>query len=408
MLKWAVNQPRNSYLAKELLLGMEKGSGSRSGVETGSMEPKAEVVASSYSEFHALRGKLKRKSLGLAHGKENQLTSTPLPATTSSLTLNTRTPLLKDLSNILATPSPSVGVANGGAVAPLKFACTLPTFEAEYSPNAAVIPGSLIALRGVGIPDSYFEKPRYLEQKPLPHPHPHPHPHSHPAAPESGQTTLSSSQMGDVTLERMIDAILESNRKGPHPRQPRQHLRQRHRQQILRTSHTHTHTQVQTHSPTYRPAFDPASDLCEYWKSPSRRDSLPADHFEEREVRSPAPCHTQPLPLGVHSNGKRISLQLRRQRVVRRKRKIATKISSSVRQSAQKLLAAARSQSGGVASGQRCAQKRRHISPDSGHNSTSDFEEELMAMGSCAGRMQPAATKRRLSFSFAEDLFVEK
>jgi len=394
MLKWAVNQPRNSYLAKELVLGMGTASGS------GSLEPRPEhVVGSSYSEFHALRGKLKRKSLSLVlgQGKENQLTSTPLPA--SSLILNTRTPPLKDLSNILATP-PSGGGGGGAtaampsaAAAPLKFACTLPTFEAEYSPNATVIPGSLIALRGVGIPDSYFEKPRYLEQKDLPH----------PAPPAAGQTTLSSSQMGDVTLERMIDAILESNRKvlpnarQPHLRQPRQHLRQRHRQQVLRSSHNH----AQVPSPTYRPAFDPASDLCEYWKSPSRRDSLPADGFEEREVCSPVPVASCP----VQSQGKRHSLQLRRQRVVRRKRKITTKISSSVRQSAQKLLAAARSGSG--VPSHRSAQKRRHISPDSGHNSTSDFEEELVAMGSFGGRAE-AVTKRRLSFSYAEDLFVDK
>ncbi|KAH8367778.1 hypothetical protein KR084_002730 [Drosophila pseudotakahashii] len=396
MLKWAVNQPRPSYLARDELMAT------------------SDVVGSSYSEFHALRGKLKRKSLGLAQGKENQLTSTPLPA--SSLTLNTRTPLLKDLSNILATPPPQRGAGATGvptaaaAAAPLKFACTLPTFEAEYSPNAAVIPGSLIALRGVGIPDSYFEKPRYLEQKPLPHPH--------PAPPAAAQTTLSSSQMGDVTLERMIDAILESNRKvlpnaRQHLRQPRQHLRQRHRQQVLRSSHGQSATQ--THSPTYRPAFDPASDLCEYWKSPSRRDSLPADGFEEREVCSPAPL---PLASNPHqSQGKRHSLQLRRQRVVRRKRKITTKISSSVRQSAQKLLAAARSGSG---SGAAPAQKIRHISPDSGHNSTSDCELEeehcQLTRGLGGEELEDAcqldgmwlqvqardATKRRLSFSLAE------
>ncbi|XP_016942138.3 uncharacterized protein [Drosophila suzukii] len=389
MLKWAVNQPRPSYLAKDELMA------------TG------EVVGSSYSEFHALRGKLKRKSLSLVlgQGKENQLTSTPLPA--SSLILNTRTPPLKDLSNILATPpSGGVGGATGAvpsaAAAPLKFACTLPTFEAEYSPNATVIPGSLIALRGVGIPDSYFEKPRYLEQKDLPH----------PAPPAAGQTTLSSSQMGDVTLERMIDAILESNRKvlpnarQPHLRQPRQHLRQRHRQQVLRSSHSH----AQVPSPTYRPAFDPASDLCEYWKSPSRRDSLPADGFEERDVCSPVPVANP-----VQSQGKRHSLQLRRQRVVRRKRKITTKISSSVRQSAQKLLAAARSGSGAVP-----VQKLRHISPDSGHNSTSDceLEEEHCPLNRGLGgeELEDAcqldamwlqvqardATKRRLSFSLAE------
>ncbi|XP_017074344.1 uncharacterized protein LOC108110017 [Drosophila eugracilis] len=386
MLKWAVNQPRPSYLARDELMAA------------------SEVVGSSYSEFHALRGKLKRKSLGVAQGKENQLTSTPLPA--SSLTLNTRTPLLKDLSNILATP-PSGGARGvpAGAAATQKFACTLPTFEAEYSPNATVIPGSMIALRGVGIPDSYFEKPRYLEQKPLPHPH--------PAPPAAEQNTLSSSQMGDVTLERMIDAILESNRKvlpnpRQHLRQPRQHLRQRHRQQVLRNSHTHT----QTPSPTYRPAFDPASDLCEYWKSPSRRDSLPANGFEEREVRSPVPLTSNAIP----SQGKRHSLQLRRQRVVRRKRKITTKISSSVRQSAQKLLAAARS---GTAAAS--AQKIRHISPDSGHNSTSDceLEEEHCQLNQGFGgedledacqldamwlQVQARdATKRRLSFSLVEN-----
>ncbi|EDV46989.1 uncharacterized protein LOC6550654 [Drosophila erecta] len=397
MLKWAVNQPRPSYLARDE-----------------AMATSSEAVGSSYSEFHALRGKLKRKSIGVAAGKENQLTSTPLPA--SSLSLHTRTPLLKDLSNILATPPSggASGATGGAAAAPLKFACTLPTFEAEYSPNAAVIPGSLIALRGMGIPDSYFEKPRYLEQKPLPHPHPH------PAPPEqnSEQNTLSSSQMGDVTLERMIDAILESNRKvlpnatqqqhqhKHQHRQPRQHLRQRHRlrQQVLRSS------QTQTPSPTYRPAFDPASDLCEYWKSPSRRDSQPADGFEEREVRSPVPSESQ--------DPKRHSLQLRRQRVVRRKRKITTKISSSVRQSAQKLLAAARSGSAAAP-----AQKMRHISPDSGHNSTSDCEleeehcqlsrglelggeelEDACQLDAMWLQVQARdATKRRLSFSLVEE-----
>ncbi|SPP78595.1 Hypothetical predicted protein [Drosophila guanche] len=207
--------------------------------------------------------------------------------------------------------------------------------------------------------------------------------------------------MGDVTLERMIDAILESTRKAPAPRQQRQRLRHRHRHHPLSST---TSADTATHSPTYRPAFDPASDLCEYWKSPH------ASGYEEREVRSPQPppelpaTATAPAPAESQSQGKRRSLQLRRQRVVRRKRKIATRISSSVRQSAQKLLAAARS-----------AQKIRHISPDSGHNSTSDcdFEEEadsLSSLGACGGLGLglEAGTKRRLSFSFQEDLFVEK
>ncbi|XP_033241939.1 uncharacterized protein LOC108158109 [Drosophila miranda] len=416
MLKWAVNQPRPSYMEETTATPMRSGAGSaaearpRLGAGAGS-------GASSYSEFHALRGKLKRKSLclALAHGqgKENQLTSTPLPA--SSLPVHPRTPLLKDLSNMmsspLTTPTPTP------TLRPTAYASTLPTFEAEYSPSAAIIPGPLLALRGMGIPDSYFEKPRYLELKPLPLPLPVPQ----APATKSGQTTPSSSQMGDVTLERMIDAILESTRKAPAPRQPRQRLRQRHRHHPLSsTTSSSAAAAAATHSPTYRPAFDPASDLCEYWRSPH------ASGYEEREVRSPQPATVDGQPQSQsqspsqsqsQSQGKRRSLQLRRQRVVRRKRKIATRISSSVRQSAQKLLAAARS-----------AQKIRHISPDSGHNSTSDCEldEEhpipILAMGlglglggeeleaSCqldAMWMQAQAqvrdaTKRRLSFSMSE------
>ncbi|KAH8244756.1 hypothetical protein KR038_009552 [Drosophila bunnanda] len=414
MLKWAVNQPRPSYLARE---------------ETPVVP--VTTTTTSYSEFHALRGKLKRKSLCVGQGKENQLTSTPLPASS----LAPRTPLLKDLSNILATPPSGKGLGavaglQAGAVAPPKYACTLPTFEAEYSPTAAVIPGPLIALRGMGVPDSYFEKPRYLEQKPLPHPAPlqpsdQQEQQQHHQQ-QQGSTTLSSSQMGDVTLERMIDAILESNRKAPNSkarplrqRQPRQHLRQqqqmRHRQQLLRATSS-SGIPSGTHSPTYRPAFDPASDLCEYWKSPSRRDSLPADGFEEREVRSPLATATSAASQSnTKSKSKSLQLQLRRQRVVRRKRKIATKISSSVRQSAQKLLAAART--GGNPPP---AKMQRHISPDSGHNSTSDCELEedqpLVGLGVGNEELEAScqldamwlqsqvreATKRRLSFSLAD------
>ncbi|KAH8306526.1 hypothetical protein KR018_007133 [Drosophila ironensis] len=440
MLKWAVNQPRNSYLAQDLALGME--TGSAAGAAPGAVTVAAGTGsgATSYSEFHVLRmGKLKRKSLLVAPsslGKENQLTSTPLPTST----LLPRTPLLKDLSNILATPQAGVlPSAGSGARTTAKYACTLPTFEAEYSPSAAVIPGPLIALRGVGIPDSYFEKPRYLdhnhnhnqnqngshnqelgheqEQKSLlPPPSVAPVSVSVPIpapAPAKSNQTMSSNQMGDVTLELMIDAILESNRKAPgNPRQqPRQHLRQRHRQRQRereRGQREKEHLQAggtsagQSSTPTYQPAFDPASDLREYWKESS------GSAFEEREVCSPlAQIHNQSLTQNQNqSKGKRLSLQLRRQRVVRRKRKIANKISSSVRQSAQKLLAAARSGSGMP------AQKRRHISPDSGHNSTSDFDEEAEARGLALDtygvHFAEASTKRRLSFSFSDDVFVEK
>ncbi|XP_064556283.1 uncharacterized protein LOC135440840 [Drosophila montana] len=447
MLKWAVNQPRPSYLAEQP-------------GESGPDPDPGYQVNSSYSDFQAAapmalatpmrtaappmqRLKLKRQSLllpGLHLGKENQLTSTPLPAAVAA-----RTPLLRDLSNMMSplhTPSTmtmpmtmTMTMTTAKAKAAV-YASTLPTFEAEYSPsyrvdqsgennnnnnNNVIIPGALLALRGMGIPDSYFEKPRYLEQKPLPAPAPAP---PAPAIPNGEQTTLSSSQMGDVTLERMIDAILESTRKPPARVRARSHshsrLRQRPRQrpQPQQRLISTAGTAEASHSPTYRPAFDPASDLCEYWQPPVHPDA-----YEEREVCSPQPLFQSgsgadldlDLDLG---QGKRRSLQLRRQRVVRRKRQIATKISSSVRQSAQKLLAAASRSAHKLPHSRAPSQsraKQRHISPDSGHNSTSDCElEEERALGgpqleACCQLdgiwLQSEArdaTKRRLSFSLNE------
>ncbi|KAH8387945.1 hypothetical protein KR093_010402 [Drosophila rubida] len=409
MLKWAVNQPRPSYLDKA---------------------PEAPLSPTLATPTPSLmqRAKAKRHcQLGL--DKENvelvelTSTSTPLPAPQQHISTRLSTPLLRDLSNIMMSPMPPQQTTTTPhqvprcrshtkpqAPAQAVYASTLPTFEAEYSPSyscrtneSSIIPGPLLALRGIAIPDSYFEKPRYLEQKPLPSIAPSAEAVDAPLV----EPTLSSTQMGDVTLERMIDAILESTRKPPagvraagaRPR-CRQRLRQRHQQRLLSTSATATATST-THSPTYRPAFDPASDLCEYWKSSAAAPSN--GDYEEREV-----CSPQGVKQGRRSMQLQLQLQLRRQRVVRRKRKITTKISSSVRHSAQKLLAAA----------SRSAQKKlphatsatvtvrsgRHISPDSGHNTTSDceFEEEqeLDSFG--------VVTKRRLSFSFHEDPFVEK
>ncbi|XP_060663699.1 uncharacterized protein LOC132796520 isoform X1 [Drosophila nasuta] len=369
--------------------------------------------------------------LGL--GKENielTSTSTPLPAA------STRTPLLRDLSNIInmsplqtttnTTTTTTPQVQRCRSQLQLKpttvYASTLPTFEAEYSPSYRtnqenqsnnIIPGPLLALRGIGIPDSYFEKPRYLEQKSIPQPLPSVSTEAGDAP--SVEPTLSSTQMGDVTLERMIDAILESTRKPPTglgaaAGRPRCRQRLRHRHQ-----HQHQQRLLSTgvvHSPTYRPAFDPASDLREYWQSsPPARSSINPDGYEEREVCSPQPQPQTQSGLGVKQGRRSLQLQLRRQRVVRRKRKITTKISSSVRQSAQKLLAAASRSAQkklphATSTSSTCSSrsKQRHISPDSGHNSTSDCEfeaeQELDSFG--------VVTKRRLSFSFHEDAFVEK
>ncbi|EDV95322.1 GH17637 [Drosophila grimshawi] len=458
MLKWAVNQPRPSYLEGGKAVQAVLGSGIDyndfhaaapipipTPISIGTPFPTPQATPAGLAQQ---RFKLKKRNSllpALNLGKENQLTSTPLPAAASTVSYSAsasssscpRTPLLRDLSNIMTPATPTTTAPLHRARSQLKpttvYASTLPTFEAEFSPSYGlngnnnsnnIIPGPLLALRGMGIPDSYFEKPRYLEQKPLPQlpartvgaavappPTPAPAPVAvlAPAA-LLEQTTLSSTQMGDVTLERMIDAILESTRKAPVASRPGaapslrscQRLRQRQRQHHRQEQRLISTARTVVHSPTYRPAFDPASDLCEYWQP---------DGYQEREVRSPQEQAQPPSGSGSGGgcgvggkSGKRrsLQLQLRRQRVVRRKRKITTKISSSVRQSAQKLLAAA------SRSAQKLPHSRsRHISPDSGHNSTSDcdFGEEAGPFGVC---LLEAATKRRLSFSFHEDISVEK
>ncbi|KAH8396380.1 hypothetical protein KR222_009534 [Zaprionus bogoriensis] len=423
MLKWAVNQPRPSYL--ELQPGKT--------LPTPMASPPCLNPYAQPTPTPVQRSKQRRHSLlPPLEGKENHatLTSTPLPATATS----TRAPLLRDLSNIMsplsqtpaATPPPPLSRRSQLKLKPGVYASTLPTFEAEYSPSYRpsgssssnnLVPGPLLALRGVGIPDSYFEKPRYLEQKPLtalPATATATASAAASAAPlPPAESTLSSSQMGDVTLERMIDAILQSTRKpAAGSSAAAAAARRRRRSRSLQRRRVW---------PTYRPAFDPASDLCEYWQAAPLAAATAAasphsDDYEEREVRSPGSALEQEQH---QDEGKRrsLQLQLRRQRVVRRKRKIATKISSSVRQSAQKLLAAA------SRSAHKLPPPTRHISPDSGQNSTSDCELEeeleLQLQGEGLGgeeleaackldaiwmQSQPRdATKRRLSFSLNDD-----
>ncbi|XP_032588746.1 uncharacterized protein LOC6585668 [Drosophila mojavensis] len=448
MLKWAVNQPRLSYLETQPDQGEAAGGHAISSYSDFQPTATPTPIAASRMKLNAKRQSLLHIQMQVDAGdKENQLTSTltstPLPAASAAAAPPAPrcTPLLRDLSNILSplhTP-------------PLKrtaYACTLPTFEAEYSPghrenkdqadsqrdtqDNRIIPGALLALRGMGIPDSYFEKPRYLQPAAsTPAPAPSAASAAAPAvAPIADQTLLSSTQMGDVTLERMIDAILESTRKAPSaaPRaraRPHPHPHPRSRLRHISRPRPAPLPPISTsHSPTYRPAFDPASDLSEYWQPPTHPDV-----YEEREVRSPQQAAGGGGGAGDASlslAGKRRSLQqLRRQRVVRRKRKIATKISSSVRHSAQKLLAAAARSAHKLphphahAHSHSRAPGQRHISPDSGHNSTSDCELELelemelelehkakrVPFGDC---VLEVATKRRLSFSFHEELFVEQ
>lgn len=416
MLKWAVNGPRQTYLQTEDNMDFPVTSG-----------------ASTQQQ----RKRLKRKSSDLGtlrpktswHDKENQYTSTPLHASARSFSESPSRKMdsLKDLSNIvpdstynsplrLSANKISTNILKTPEVVqarknlPNNYASTLPTFDVEYSP-CALIPGPLLALRGVGIPDSYFEKPRYitpqtkedlntaseepsLETKPLQKPAVSLL--KYPVYME--ESTLSSTKMGDVTLERMIDAILESNRKERKTQKPSKH-----------PQHS-----LNNMSPTYTPAEDPASDLHEVWDSEKARYRQKEQKFRarltkkslfnEREICSPQLQET--IDPG----------QLRRQGGLRRKRKI-TQITASVMSSAQKLL-------GKVPHSQTPLMHShnlrkvfeaelihdeihprkllRNLSPDSGHNSSSDYEEdEDDSTLECQTDDNKTLdnTKRRLSFS---------
>lgn len=383
MLKWAVNGPRQSYSQNEEKLDLPKNNGQQQ------------------------RKHLKRKSLDICNikpkaswqDKENQYTSTPLHTSSRSFGDSPLRKLdsLKDLSNIvpeLNFQSPKRLKSANTALRtpqskhrklPNNYATTLPTFDVEYSP-CGLIPGPILALRGVGIPDSYFEKPRYITQ----------HTEQNVLSKETEdracreaetkaktaekstikypslymeESTLNSAKMGDVTLEQMIDAILASTRKDTKALKSQKHGNM---------------------SPTYTPADDPASDLHEIWDSEKARYRQQEQKFrakltkkalfKEREICSP---HHNTLT--QHDND--TASLLKRQRGVRRKRKI-TKITASVMNSAQKLLSKSVQtpflqphsvrkvlQSEIIQDEVHPQKLLRNLSPDSGHNSSSDFDE---------------------------------
>lgn len=312
-------------------------------------------------------------------------TSTPLP---SSLRRSLHSPLrklsgsLKDVSNITpdkfvmtpaktgaifddcATPTPANQAAKPQK--PTQYASTLPTFDVEYSP-CNIVPGPILALRGmgVGIADSYFEKPMLFNaKKKLP---------TCPT-PQQEEESLSSSKMGDMTLERMIDAILESARKESKPHKPNHKLNTCH---IM--------------SPTYTAADDPASDLNEFWDTDSYLNSgsktmMPATcrKYNEREVRTPK-----------EDDDSDIFGNLRRQKAVRRKRNLklssANFIRTTIRTSAQKFFTSNRKSLDFLSTE---IPEKPTLSPDSGRNSPSDLED--------SGDSGYPVTKRRLSFSSNE------
>ncbi|XP_037931668.1 uncharacterized protein LOC119666466 [Teleopsis dalmanni] len=435
MLKWAVKGARQSYLQTLEPTQNEGAHTKRYSLDALSIRcAETPSVLVTTTERRKLKRKssdmhlLRRRTQWLE--KENHMTSTPLNSTHSyaSTTHIRRLNSLKDLSNITpvqdttspkcrhslkyqhCAQTPLAQKTKPTNNMPKQYASTLPTFDIQYSP-CGLVPGPMLALRGMGIADTYFEKPRYLnveqlsnntteqisniaETKSITN-------KTAVRVEKTEEVSLTSSQMGDVTLERMIDAILESTRK--EKKLPK-HFRQLHATAVM--------------SPTYTPADDPASDLHEFWhKGKYHQEGAGAEQkYNEREVRSPG------ISTRVRRNN---SFHLRRQRAVRRKHKL-NKINSSIKNSAQRVTDVNDPQNSNLyskllqkkrltekasteqAPGNKnnCFEKRPNVSPDSGHNSSNELEDYLLENNSLQSvdlenrsNICLDATKRRLNFS---------
>uniref|UniRef100_A0A182SFZ1 C2 domain-containing protein n=1 Tax=Anopheles maculatus TaxID=74869 RepID=A0A182SFZ1_9DIPT len=287
------------------------------------------------------------------------------------------------------------------------YATTLPTFDIEYSP-CGVKDVPFLALRGLGLTE--FDKPgRYFpadEEGPsakrvktfikplslvddlplqptedklnpcltplssrlselrfnkinfkrplsvgkaingLPHPAPPPPPPSSTENMEDSELSLNSSEMGDLTLDKMIDAILESAKKDSRWATPRP-----------KRSLSVKSKQSKGSSPTYTPADDPAADLYleqRYHPRMLRQDGETtiiileetASHINEREVKTPdtkQEQHQRPISIStakvdyfrqslnkcVAASPLDAACHLRRQKAVRRKHKLETASNSA-------------------------------------------------------------------------------
>ncbi|KAH8305868.1 hypothetical protein KR044_010258 [Drosophila immigrans] len=162
----------------------------------------------------------------------------------------------------------------------VRYATTLPRYEEEYSPSAhGTLPtGQHLALRGLLPLDPFLEQPRYmvaaqqlkkrkLEPDFVATMEPTAAAVAEPAAVAKAKPLRpvtpqpSSTQMGDQTLDKLIDAILDSACKSdPSSRKkPRKSFNLRRRTLVKQQLESQCH--VAMLSPSYAAGDDPASDL---------------------------------------------------------------------------------------------------------------------------------------------------
>jgi len=241
--------------------------------------------ASEPTQRRRLQRRQRRQRRATIANKENVpdtvgYTSTPMPI---SRRLNSPLVLapLSDIRNV--TPE---AVARSQAapqrVQSVRYATTLPRFAEDYSPNG-LPSGQHLALRGLAPLDPFVGQPRYivgsgaagvnqLRQRKLDEdfvatlepevpevrvPKPSTKLDARPSTPQPAST-----QMGDQTLDRLIDAILDSACKADvsskkKPRRSTFNLRRR----TLVKQQMESNCPQEVLSPSYAPGDDPAADL---------------------------------------------------------------------------------------------------------------------------------------------------
>lgn len=192
----------------------------------------------------------RRRSL-TSSNKEYLITSTPVRKIL---------PLDKSVSEITADENTQQMIISQKA--PEVYASTLPKYSEDYSPSPKINSGQMLAMRGL-LPDVYLENPRYLSKDFRP---------TDEQVTTKDKSTFNSSKMGDHTLDKLIDAILESGKKSIK-RSTRRTMNLRRRTLLKTTSNS------EVLSPSYTAADDPASDL-----------SFSEEVSHKRKLSSPFNC----------------------------------------------------------------------------------------------------------------------
>ncbi|XP_073831450.1 uncharacterized protein [Musca autumnalis] len=222
----------------------------------------------------------------------------PMPIITSTpmVNRNRNAPLVfSPLMDILNVTPESVANPSGTPqrIRAPQYATTLPKFEEEYSPNAVLPTGQELAMRGI-FPDPFVANRRYFttpeltqqqEVKSISSQVSAARPKKRNLALDfmeialeeevekivattgpkddlQNNTAIVSNRMGDQTLDKLIDAILDSARKDEKKKKPNQHkptfnLRRR---ALLKNQAEMVNPDFML-SPSYAAGDDPCSDL---------------------------------------------------------------------------------------------------------------------------------------------------